>query len=91
MEWAVEEKADFIIGETFSDLGEAMLALQSIQQHGNGIICLHVVSGFFELLVCYLSRVRPSLSLLQSWMTVIVTITLLAMLLAYLTVRAIVV
>jgi len=37
VQWAVEEKADFIIGETFSDLGEAMLALQSIQQHGNGI------------------------------------------------------
>ena len=34
--WAVEEKADFIIGETFSDLGEATLALQAIQQHGNG-------------------------------------------------------
>jgi len=46
VQWAVEEKADFIIGETFSDLEEAMLALQSIQQHGNGRpIQTRVVSG----------------------------------------------
>jgi methionine synthase I (cobalamin-dependent) len=28
IEWAVEENADFIIGETFNDFGEAMLALK---------------------------------------------------------------
>jgi len=37
VQWAVEEKADFIIGETFLDLEEAMLALQSVQQYGNGL------------------------------------------------------
>ena len=36
VEWAVEYKADFIIGETFNDLGEAMLALESIKKYGKG-------------------------------------------------------
>ncbi|KAK6175446.1 hypothetical protein SNE40_013909 [Patella caerulea] len=37
IEWAVKEKADFIVAETFSELGEAMLALQCIQKYGNGV------------------------------------------------------
>lgn len=37
IQWAVEEKADFIIAETYSDFEEAMIALQSILQHGNGL------------------------------------------------------
>ena len=32
--WAVQEKADFVIAETFGHLGEARLALQSIQAGG---------------------------------------------------------
>lgn len=36
MQFAVEEGADFIIGETYGVLGEAMLALESIQKYGNG-------------------------------------------------------
>lgn len=32
--WAVEEKADFIIAETFGHLGEALLALESIKSAG---------------------------------------------------------
>ncbi|GFN89862.1 betaine--homocysteine s-methyltransferase 1-like [Plakobranchus ocellatus] len=36
VEWAVEEGADFIVGETFSELGEAMLALEAIKQFGKG-------------------------------------------------------
>lgn len=37
VEWAVEEKADFIIGETFNDLGEGLLALEAIKKYGNGV------------------------------------------------------
>ena len=32
--WAKEEGADFVIGETFSHLGEARIALEVIKQHG---------------------------------------------------------
>ncbi|KAK3096933.1 hypothetical protein FSP39_004915 [Pinctada imbricata] len=37
IEWAIEEGADFMIGETFNDFGEAMLALEAIQKYGNGV------------------------------------------------------
>ncbi|XP_046553067.1 LOW QUALITY PROTEIN: betaine--homocysteine S-methyltransferase 1-like [Haliotis rubra] len=37
IEWAVEEGADYIVGETFSELGEAMLALECINKYGNGL------------------------------------------------------
>ncbi|XP_064605574.1 betaine--homocysteine S-methyltransferase 1-like [Liolophura sinensis] len=37
VEWAVEEKADFIVGETFGELGEALLALEAIKIHGKGL------------------------------------------------------
>ncbi|XP_006814175.2 betaine--homocysteine S-methyltransferase 1-like [Saccoglossus kowalevskii] len=37
IEWAVEGGADYIVGETFGSLGEAMLALQSIKEHGKGL------------------------------------------------------
>lgn len=36
IEWAVEYGVDYIIAETFNDLGEAMLALKAIQQYGKG-------------------------------------------------------
>ena len=34
VDWAVQENADFVIAETFSHLGEARLALQSIKEGG---------------------------------------------------------
>ncbi|CAL1532769.1 unnamed protein product [Lymnaea stagnalis] len=37
IEWAVDEGADFIVGETFGELGEAMLALESIKKYGKGV------------------------------------------------------
>ena len=36
VEWAVEEGADFIIGETFAFYGEAHLALDAILKYGGG-------------------------------------------------------
>jgi S-methylmethionine-dependent homocysteine/selenocysteine methylase len=36
IEWAVETGVDYIIGETFKELGEAMLALKAIQKYGKG-------------------------------------------------------
>jgi S-methylmethionine-dependent homocysteine/selenocysteine methylase len=36
IEWAVDEGADFIIGETFDTLAEAKLALEAIQKYGKG-------------------------------------------------------
>ncbi|KAI8520851.1 hypothetical protein Bbelb_006050 [Branchiostoma belcheri] len=37
IEWAVEEGADFIVGETYGFLGEAMLALECIKDYGKGL------------------------------------------------------
>ncbi|ELU10764.1 hypothetical protein CAPTEDRAFT_200197 [Capitella teleta] len=37
IEWAVEEGADYIIGETYRDNGEAMLALECIKKYGKGL------------------------------------------------------
>ena len=38
IEWAVEEGADFILGETFTEYGEANIALDCIKQYGLGEI-----------------------------------------------------
>ncbi|XP_070567460.1 betaine--homocysteine S-methyltransferase 1-like [Ptychodera flava] len=37
IEWAVEGGADFMVGETFGTLGEAMIALEMIKEHGKGL------------------------------------------------------
>lgn len=37
VEWAIKGGADFILGETYSDLGEAKLALEVAKQYGNGL------------------------------------------------------
>ncbi|KAK3102274.1 hypothetical protein FSP39_010105 [Pinctada imbricata] len=37
IEWAVKGGADFIVGETYGEFGEAMLALESIKEYGNGL------------------------------------------------------
>ncbi|KAK6170806.1 hypothetical protein SNE40_019110 [Patella caerulea] len=37
VEWAVKGGADYIIGETFCEIQEARLALESIQKYGNGL------------------------------------------------------
>jgi hypothetical protein len=36
VEWAVEEGADYIIGETFDSYGEAQIALKTILDHVKG-------------------------------------------------------
>ncbi|XP_029649263.1 betaine--homocysteine S-methyltransferase 1 isoform X2 [Octopus sinensis] len=35
--WAKDEKADFIVGETFYSLAEAMLSLEAIKAYGDGL------------------------------------------------------
>ncbi|XP_070568439.1 betaine--homocysteine S-methyltransferase 1-like [Ptychodera flava] len=37
VQWAVDAGADFIVGETFAHLGEGILALEAIQEVGNGL------------------------------------------------------
>jgi len=37
IEWAVQEGADYIIGESFLDLGEALLAAECIKEYGAGL------------------------------------------------------
>ncbi|PIK61256.1 betaine homocysteine S-methyltransferase 1 [Apostichopus japonicus] len=37
VQWAVEEGADFIVAETLSCLGEALIALEVIKEYGNGV------------------------------------------------------
>ncbi len=36
VKWAVEEGADFIVGETYETYGEAELALRAIKESCNG-------------------------------------------------------
>jgi len=51
--WAVEEGADFILGETFSVFEEAMLCLQSIKEFGNGLpAVVNIQPGPGDLLPC---------------------------------------
>lgn len=47
IEWAVEENADFIIGETFNDFGEAMLALKSIKEFGKGLPAVITLAAYW--------------------------------------------
>ncbi|KAK7102924.1 betaine--homocysteine S-methyltransferase 1-like [Littorina saxatilis] len=37
VEWAVKGGADYIVAESFSELGEAMLALEAIKKYGKGL------------------------------------------------------
>lgn len=46
VEWAAAEGADFIIGETFMEAGEAYLALEAIQKYGKGIPAVITVMAF---------------------------------------------
>ncbi|XP_071498410.1 betaine--homocysteine S-methyltransferase 1-like [Diadema antillarum] len=45
IEWAVEEKADFIVGETFGYFGEALLATEAIKKHGKGLPAVVTLSS----------------------------------------------
>lgn len=47
VEWAVRGGADYIIAETFNDLGEAKLALEAIQKHGNGLPAVVTLCPYF--------------------------------------------
>lgn len=46
VQWIAEEGADFIIAETFNYLGEAMLALDAIKKHGNGLPAVVTLTAF---------------------------------------------
>lgn len=46
IEWAVEEKADYIIGETFDAYGEAKLALDAIQKYGAGLPAVITITAY---------------------------------------------
>ncbi|XP_002740340.1 betaine--homocysteine S-methyltransferase 1-like [Saccoglossus kowalevskii] len=37
IEWSVEAGADFILAETYAHLGEALLAVEAIKEHGKGL------------------------------------------------------
>jgi len=37
IEWAVAEGADYIVGETYTDLGEAKLAVEAVKKYGKGM------------------------------------------------------
>ncbi|XP_046360825.2 betaine--homocysteine S-methyltransferase 1-like [Haliotis rufescens] len=48
IEWAVEYDADFILAETFPEIGEALLALESIKKYGKGrpaVINISAIAG----------------------------------------------
>ncbi|XP_012945010.1 S-methylmethionine--homocysteine S-methyltransferase BHMT2 [Aplysia californica] len=44
--WAVGEGADYIIAETFSDFGEAKLALEAIQEVGKGLPAVVTLTAY---------------------------------------------
>ncbi|XP_070568435.1 betaine--homocysteine S-methyltransferase 1-like isoform X4 [Ptychodera flava] len=46
IEWAVEAGADFIVGETYAHLGEAMLALKAIKEFGKGLPAVITLAPF---------------------------------------------
>lgn len=45
IEWAVEGGADFIVGETFLEYGEAALALEAIKEYGKGLPAVIMVAA----------------------------------------------
>ncbi|CAC5420609.1 BHMT [Mytilus coruscus] len=55
VEWAVEEKADYIIGETYNDSGEAMAALETIKEYGKG---KHLYPNDLESVRCNSADIR---------------------------------
>ncbi|XP_071497471.1 betaine--homocysteine S-methyltransferase 1-like [Diadema antillarum] len=48
IEWAVEEGADFIVGETFDHLGEALLATKAIKKYGNGVPAVITMANHYN-------------------------------------------
>ncbi|XP_076466604.1 betaine--homocysteine S-methyltransferase 1-like [Babylonia areolata] len=46
VQWAVEEGADYLIGETFNDFGEAKLALEVMKEHGNGLATVITIAPY---------------------------------------------
>lgn len=46
VEWAVEEKADYIVGETFDSYGEAKLALDAILKYGAGCPAVITIAAY---------------------------------------------
>lgn len=45
--WAVDEGADYIIGETFDAFGEAEIALKTIKDHGKGLPAVITLAAHF--------------------------------------------
>ena len=65
VEWAVQEKADFILGETFSNGQEAKAALEAIKKYGNGMYSYKT-----EFLSCALNNiivVLPTVNAILMW------------------------
>ncbi|XP_054753318.2 betaine--homocysteine S-methyltransferase 1-like [Lytechinus pictus] len=48
VEWAVDEGADFIVGETFGHLGEAILATKAIKEYGKGVPAVITMGTHFS-------------------------------------------
>ncbi|XP_013418187.1 betaine--homocysteine S-methyltransferase 1-like, partial [Lingula anatina] len=49
--WAVEEGADYIVGETFRHFGEAMMALETIQEFGQGVPAVITIVPYKDVTV----------------------------------------
>ncbi|XP_030850091.1 S-methylmethionine--homocysteine S-methyltransferase BHMT2-like [Strongylocentrotus purpuratus] len=45
VEWTVDEGADYIVGETFGYVGEAILAAQAIKEYGKGVPAVVTLSS----------------------------------------------
>ncbi|XP_070556063.1 S-methylmethionine--homocysteine S-methyltransferase BHMT2-like [Ptychodera flava] len=46
IEWSLDYNVDYIIGETYTYLGEAMLALQAIKKYGKGVPAVMMLASY---------------------------------------------
>ncbi|XP_070556034.1 betaine--homocysteine S-methyltransferase 1-like [Ptychodera flava] len=46
IDWALDYKIDYVIGETFMYLGEAMLALEAIKKYGKGLPAVIMLAAY---------------------------------------------
>ncbi|XP_077977731.1 betaine--homocysteine S-methyltransferase 1-like [Glandiceps talaboti] len=51
IEWAVEAGADYIVGETFAHLGEALIALEAIKEAGKGLPAVITLSPVAQQII----------------------------------------
>ena len=60
IEWAVEEGADLIVAETFSNCDEALIGVKAAKEFGNGIMSNATLYDIIKIHVHTGSQVKSS-------------------------------